>query len=77
MKKIVYLMLFCTGMMNAQIVNIPDPVFKAALLESGQTNLLLMTAIMHKLKLTAITMVKFRSLKLWQCEGFRSDPKIR
>ncbi|MCG2611314.1 T9SS type A sorting domain-containing protein [Flavobacterium sp. SM15] len=38
MKKLLLLLLMVTGMVNAQIVNIPDPVFKAKLLAASPSN---------------------------------------
>lgn len=38
MRKIIYILLFATGFINAQVVNIPDANFKAKLLEASPTN---------------------------------------
>lgn len=51
MKKIVLLLLLFTGMVNAQIVNIPDANFKAKLLEADVSNTIAMDALGNNIRI--------------------------
>jgi Leucine-rich repeat (LRR) protein len=53
MKKLLLLLLLFTGMVNAQIVNIPDAAFKAKLLESDVTNNIALDAANNQIKIDA------------------------